>query len=246
MTNEWQQFFDAYAGRYDQEQFTHHTEAEVAFIVEHLQPMAGARILDIGCGTGRHSVALARLGFEVTGVDLSAEMLALADKRAKAASVSVEWVHANAAEFQRPGAYEIAICLCEGAMCLLTTADDALERDAAILANIHSSLRPGGRFLLNVLNACRQIRAFSDDDVNSGRFDVVNLTERSDAADYLGETAPSYHLRERGYTPPEIRRMLGWAGFEVDGVYGGTAGSWGLRPLKLDEIELLLMAHRPA
>ena len=149
------------------------------------------------------------------------------------------------AEFVRPDAFDAAICLCEGAMCLLTAGDDALERDLTILRNVHSSLRPGGRFVLNVLNGCRMIRAAGDEDVAAGRFDVVSMTELSDASQYLPDSAPPLQIRERGYTPPEIRRMLAWAGFHVDGIYGGTAGEWGLRPPKLDEIELMVLAEKP-
>ena len=243
--DEWQSFFDTYAGKYDDEEFTQSTEAEIPFLQEHLNLAPRARVLDVGCGTGRHSVGLAQRGFRVTGVDVSAGMLALGQRRAEAASVSVEWVHADAVEFTRPDSFDAVICLCEGAMCLLGAEDDPLEHDLTILRNVFESLRPGGRFILNVLNACRQIRAARDEDVEAGRFDMVNLTELSDVATYLNDPGASSRLRERGYTAPEIRRMLEWTGFAVLGIYGGTAGSWGLRLPKLDEYELMMIAERP-
>jgi SAM-dependent methyltransferase len=244
--NDWQRFFDEFAPRYDQEVFVQNTEAETEFLIGHLRLSHGARILDVGCGTGRHSVALAQRGYQVTGVDLSREMLGVARRRADSASVAVEWIHADAAAFVKPEAFDAAISLCEGAVCLLTADDDPLERDQNILGNIARSLRGGGRFVLNVLNACRQIRAYNDEDVLSGRFDVANLTELSDASAHLAKGSPTLHIHERGYTPPEIRRVLTWVGFDVIGVYGGTAGDWGLRPPKLDEIELMAIAERPA
>lgn len=242
--NVWQQFFDNYADRYDQEVFTQNTEAEVAFIIEHAALPAGGAILDMGCGTGRHSVPLAKRGYRVTGVDLSPGMLEIARKRAAAASVEVEWVPSNAADFARPDAFDAVICLCEGAMCLLSDADDPLERDMQILRNIQQSLRPGGMLIMTVLSASRPLRAANDDAIRDGTFDPLNLTERSDATKLLPDLPGVGQLRERYYTAPELRRMLQWAGMTVCGVYGGTAGNWGLRPIELDEYEIMVMAKR--
>jgi SAM-dependent methyltransferase len=240
----WQQFFDHHAPQYDENVFTKNTAAEVAFILEHVAPPAGGAILDLGCGTGRHSVGLAERGYRVTGVDLSPGMLARAAERAAAVGAAVEWVHANAADFVRPEAFDLVTCLCEGAMCLLGDADDPLERDMVILRNIRASLRPGGRLILNVLNASRPLRATSDAAIAAGQFDPLTLTEVSDVTGMAPEGTVTGQLRERYYTAPEIRRMVQWAGLAVDGVYGGTAGNWGLRPLELDEYEIMILAHR--
>lgn len=243
--NPWRQFFNAYADKYDAEVFTHHTAVEVAFLRAQLELFDGARILDVGCGTGRHSVALAEAGCDVTGVDISEKMLAVAGDRAAGAGVTVEWVRADAVTFQRSEAYDAVICLCEGAMCLLTDADDALERDARLVEMMFAALRPGGRLILNVLNGLRMIRCYGDDDVAAGRFDPVNLLELSDAPQLLPAGVAEPRVYERGYTPTEIRRVVTAAGFELQGVYGGTAGDWGLRPPKLDEFELMVIARRP-
>lgn len=242
--NPWQQFFDRFADQYEEQVFTKNTEAEVRFLIEQLALSDGASILDIGCGTGRHSVALAQQGYRMTGVDISSAMLALADRRAQAAGVEIEWVHTNAAEFAREQAFDAVICLCEGAMCLLTDRDDPLQRDQTILNHISRSLKPGGKLILNVLNASRPLRSLSDEDVRSGKFDPVNLTELSDVSSLLNDESLTSRLRERYYTGPEIRRLVQAAGLNVLGVYGGTAGNWGLRPIELDEYELMVIAER--
>ena len=243
--NDWQKFFDSYADKYDKECFVQNTDTELSFLVDQLQSPSDGRILDVGCGTGRHSVGLAKVGYEVTGVDLSSGMLEQSSARAEAAGVSVEWVHSNAVDFIRVDYYDSAICLCEGAMCLLGADDDAFRRDMQILGNIFTSLRSGGRFILNVLNACRLIRQYTDEDIESGKFDILTLTERSIAGDLVKTDGDPLRARERGYTAPELRRMLECAGFKVNGIYGGTAGDWGLRVPKLDEYELMAITEKP-
>jgi len=72
----WEAFFDALAPVYDENVFTKNTVKEVDFLLEELRIPAGSAVLDVGCGTGRHSIELARRGYAVTGLDLSSEMLA--------------------------------------------------------------------------------------------------------------------------------------------------------------------------
>ena len=74
--------------------------------------------------------------------------------------------------------------------------------------------------------------------------DPANLTLVSDVSQCLPDAPTVHRLRERYYTAPEIRRMAQAAGMTVRGVYGGTAGNWGLRPIELDEYELMVIAQR--
>jgi 2-polyprenyl-3-methyl-5-hydroxy-6-metoxy-1,4-benzoquinol methylase len=83
----------------------------VDFLIEELALPPAGSILDVGCGTGRHSIELARRGYSVTGPDLSREMLTRAVASAEAAGVSVEWVRADASRFTLPERYDGAICL---------------------------------------------------------------------------------------------------------------------------------------
>ncbi len=240
----WQQFFDRFAPRYDDEVFTTNTAAEVEFLIRHAAMPAGATVLDLGCGTGRHSVPLAARGFRVTGVDISAGMLAIAADRARRADVRVEFVRCDAVEFVRSDSFDAAMCLCEGAVCLLSDDDDSSRRDEAILRNIHASLKPGGVLILNVLSALRVVRAATAESIAEGRFDPLTMTEASDARTLVPDLQAAARLRERCYTAPELRRMAEDVGFRVSGIYGGTAGDWGLRPIHLDDYELMLLATK--
>src|SRR5260221_7397314 len=98
-TNQWETFFDNHAPHYMRNAFTRDTLAEVDFLLDVLQPAAGSDILDMGCGTGRHAIELAKRGYLVTGVDISRGMLAEAGRAAREADVGVEWILADASRF---------------------------------------------------------------------------------------------------------------------------------------------------
>jgi cyclopropane fatty-acyl-phospholipid synthase-like methyltransferase len=130
MTSEkasWERFFDAHAPVYMDNVFTKNTIREVDFLLQELGLQPGSSILDVGCGTGRHSIELAKRGYAVTGLDLSAEMLAQAEQGAKVAGVQVHWIHADAARFSLAEKYDAVICLCEGSLGLLGQTDDPIE-----------------------------------------------------------------------------------------------------------------------
>ena len=98
----WEAFFDAHAPVYEDNVFTRNTVSEVDFLLEELSLQPGDSILDVGCGTGRHSIELAKRGYAVTGLDLSSGMLARAADAAKAAGVHVDWIHSDATRFSLP------------------------------------------------------------------------------------------------------------------------------------------------
>ncbi len=238
--NDWERFFDEHAPGYMDNVFTKNTLAEVDFMLELLPVDPGQHILDMGCGAGRHSVELARRGFRVTGVDISAGMLAQAAGAADVAGVSVTWIKADATRYRAGHRFDAAICLCEGAFSLLTLADDPLKHDLAILGNIQAALKPGGCFLLTALNGLRKIREHDQEDVTSGAFDPLTTSDLFT----MEEGEVSVMVRERGYVPSELALLCRMAGFEVQNIWGGTAGNWGRRPVELDEIELMVLARR--
>jgi cyclopropane fatty-acyl-phospholipid synthase-like methyltransferase len=242
-TNSWQDYFNSHAPRYMQNPFTYGTLKEIEFLVEELSLPKGSRILDIGCGTGRHSIELAKHGYIMTGVDISSGMLAEAELAAKDEGIEIELINANAAEYRSEPVFDAAICLCEGAFCLLDEEDDPHERDLTILRNIFDALKPGGKFILTALNGCMPIRQYTREDIDRGIFDPVtmietHLMEKDDSEDIL-------IVRERSYTPPELVLLFRIAGFKVENVWGGTAGNWGKRPLDLDEMEVMVVARKP-
>jgi len=240
--SEWEVFFNDHAPKYDDNCFTKNTLAEVDFLVEVLGLSPGASILDVGCGTGRHSVELARRGYDVTGIDISSGMLNLAKERAKEADVEVNFEQTNAAEFEPSKEYDAVICLCEGAFGLLGSKDHPIGQPLSILSRVSSSLKPQAKCLFTVLNGYAQARKYKQSEVGEKKFDPLTLTEVSDVT--LLEAGQGLPLRERGFVPTELVLLFGFAGLEVINIWGGTAGNWGRRMLELDEIEIMVVAQK--
>src|SRR5919106_857818 len=106
--------------------FTKGTDQEVAFLADELGLVAGMRVLDVGCGPGRHAHALARRGIDVVGVDVSSRFIDLATAGAPPGAT---FVHVDARDLTYVDEFDAALSLCQGAFGLLR-GDDAvvLER----------------------------------------------------------------------------------------------------------------------
>lgn len=244
--NDWKLFFDRHAGRYMDEPFVGGTVGEVDFLVEHLRLDPAQRILDMGCGTGRHALELARRGYRVVGVDLSDGMLAEARRAAAEEGLTgVVFQQGDATQYAAGAPFDRAYCVCEGSLGLIGAGSDPQAHDLAVLRNLYAALKPGGRLLITVLNGMRHIRHYRQEDVAAGRFDPQTLTETSTMTAGEGEERVDVTIRERGFVVPELRLMLQTIGFEVVHIGGGTAGRWGIRPVELDEFEILALADKP-
>jgi ubiquinone/menaquinone biosynthesis C-methylase UbiE len=238
----WEVFFDAHAPKYNNECFTKNTTAEIEFLVTELALPTGSAVLDVGCGTGRHTVGLAKRGYRMTGVDLSTGMLAKADQAANDAGVEVVLVQADATKMSFESRFDAAICLCEGSFGLLGQDDDPLVHDLEILKHIHAALKPGAKLILNALNGAEKLRRCTNDEVKSGRFDPFYLIEWFTMEYDTPDGKKSVEVRERAYIASELMLMLKLAGFDILHVWGSTAGNWRKGPLELDEMEMMLVA----
>ncbi len=240
----WEKFFDGHAPKYMREPFTKNTINEVDFVLEELKLKPSSRILDVGCGTGRHSVELARRGFRVMGIDISSGMLAEAKKAAQEAGVNVTWIHADATKFKSDTKFDAAICLCEGAFGLLNTDGNPIEHDLSILANINRALKVGSKLILTAPNGFQKIRKYNQEDVRQGKFDPLTTVETCALEWETPSGKQNVTVRERGYIPTELTLLFSQSGFEIENIWGGTAGNWGHRTVDLDEIEIMVVAKK--
>ncbi|MFN2134440.1 MAG: class I SAM-dependent methyltransferase, partial [Candidatus Promineifilaceae bacterium] len=121
------------------------TAGEIDSILALAGPQPAVDVLDLGCGPGRHTLELARRGFQVTGVDRTDLYLATAREEAEEEGLEVELVHADMREFVRPGRFDLALNL-------FTTFgyfDEAADNEH-VLDNVYISLREGGLFLIEM------------------------------------------------------------------------------------------------
>ena len=242
--NEWEFFFDHHAPHYLDNIFTKNTLEEVEFIIEELMLPSGSHILDIGCGTGRHCIELARRGYKMTGVDISSGMLNEARRGAARMGVKIDLIHADAVEFKAEKEFDAAICICEGAFGLLGSEDDPHQHDLDILRNINEALRPDGMLILTALNGMLKIRGATQEAIANESFNPLTLTDIYPHEYVSLEGDKKITVRERGFVPSELVLMLRVAGFRVESIWGGTAGNWMRRAVDLDEMEMMVIARK--
>jgi cyclopropane fatty-acyl-phospholipid synthase-like methyltransferase len=216
--------------------FTKGTMQEVDFLIEELKLEQGNRILDIGCGAGRHSLELARLGFESVGVDISSGLIEVAKTVADKEKLKATFYLQDARELEFNNEFDAAICLCEGAFGL--AGDEVGHR--AILSGIYKALKPGGTFILTAISALSGIRNSQADS-----YDPYTLTAVFDET----LTSPDgqskqVRLYTTAFTYREIKWLLQDAGFEVVATYGCRAGDFQREPLTLESIEIMMVAKR--
>jgi 2-polyprenyl-3-methyl-5-hydroxy-6-metoxy-1,4-benzoquinol methylase len=116
-------------------------------LTEQLAKSSGGPVLDLACGTGTMALRLAQQGYQITGVDITPEMIEWAAQKAAAQGVSVEWVVADGRTFQLQKQFSFIYMLGNAFQHFLTRADHE-----ALLARVREHLQPEGRFLFGTRN----------------------------------------------------------------------------------------------
>jgi SAM-dependent methyltransferase len=244
--------YDPLADLYDLE-YTHDYDVPLWLSVAGRE---GGPIVEWGAGTGRLAIPLARAGFDVTGVELSGEMV----ERGRAKSTALEWVHGDMQDVKLRRRFRLAICAFNSFLCLLSV-DDAL----AFLRNAREHLEPGGLLGIEVSSfspeeladptgGLRREHDFTRE-LSDGRLDRFSVS-RYDAATQLLAMRLFYELRgEDGVLrerrahdltirvtgQDELGLMLRLAGFEVEAVYGRFEGE----PFTAESDHLVVLARNP-
>jgi len=230
-------FYDALAPMFDvMTDWDARLAAEGPFLKSVLDEAGARRVLDVACGSGGHALWLARQGYEVTGVDVSPVMIALAQQKAAADGLGVPFVVSDLANLQASAVYDAVLCLGNSLPHLLTQ-DDLV----AALRGMAGVLRPGGALVLQNLNYDLRwqkqprwfmaqggvldgqevlVWRFADYDAPAGRIAFHIALFRKDAPNWKVEVHTTPH---RPLFQVDLSAALAEAGFVAVRAYGRMA-----------------------
>jgi SAM-dependent methyltransferase len=253
MTKKWYEaLFTDYAEVYDKMSFTQGTLGECDFIESEIGGDRSVEILDIGCGTGRHAIELARRGYRVTGIDLSPSQIKRARAKAAAAGVAPDFRVGDARALPFGPEFGLALMICEGAFALMETDEMNFE----ILRGAARALRPGGKLIMTALNGLfplhRSVGQFENEGMAEAAteghdFDLMTFRMRSrlKTHDDLGRPT-EFDCDERWYVPSELTWLLKQAGFSSIEIFGARLGAFSRSDaLTPDNFEMLAVAVKP-
>lgn len=218
----------------------------------------GSPILEIACGTGRVSIPIARLGFEVTGLDIVPEMLALA--RSKSAGLPMRWIEGDARTFSLGEQFRLIFVTGNAFQAFLTRADQE-----ALLARVRAHLHDKGLFAFETRNPRWADLETRDEEEEwqsytnlhriSGRDVRVSKTQAYDHVAQILHWTTYRRWREGDrqqmkitrialrYTfPQELAALLYYNGFTIMRQYG----DWNLEPLTAASPSIIVVCRKRA
>jgi SAM-dependent methyltransferase len=215
--------------------FTKGTVQEVDHVVGALGLQKGQRVLDLGCGPGRHAHELARREIVVHGIDISREFVELAGRDAPPGAT---FARLDAREMTFDSEFDAVICLCQGAFGLMTAGGD----DERVVGAIARAMKPGGRLALSAFSAYFAVKYHEAATFDA---DLGVSHERTEVRNPAGEPK-GVDLWTGCYTPRELRLILARHGLRVDGISSVAPGAYGADAPTVESPEFLTIATRPA
>ena len=249
----YEELFENYAKKYDRESFVRGTIGECNFIEQEINYDKNTQILDLGCGTGRHSIELAKRGYTVTGIDLSASQLNRAKEKASAQNLSINFELQDARKLTFSDEFDLVIMLCEGGFSLMETD----EMNFQILRNANNALKSKGKLIFTTLNGLfplfHSVKEFLASASKEGNatysnhsFDLMTFRDRHtiQIEDDLGNVK-ELECNERYYVPSEITWLLKTLNFKVIDIFAAKLGAFSRNDrLTTEDYEMLVIAQK--
>ena len=215
--------------------FTKGTIQEVKFLLELMRLKKGSRLLDVGCGPGRHAVAFARAGLAVTGIDISGRFLELAARAAHEAGVKAAFFECDARQMPFDDEFDAVVSICQGGFGLMGS-DDPL-----VLRRMTEAAKPGGLVLVTAFSAYYSVRHQIDADLDA---DTGIVHERTMITSEAGEDK-EVDLWTSVFTPRELRLLAIGVGLIPEAVYSVEPGAFAANEPSSETPEFLLVARKP-
>jgi SAM-dependent methyltransferase len=249
----YESLFENYAKKYDQEPYVQGTSGECDFIEQEISSDRSIKILDIGCGTGRHSIELTKRGYSVTGVDLSENQIKRAREKAQEARVTVDFQIQDARNLSFDGEFDLAIMLCEGGFSLMETDEMNFE----ILKEATKALKSKDKFIFTTLNGLfplfHSVNEFYKSAEKEGQsqckecsFDLMTFRDHNTTV-IEDDSGNKRELKsnERYYVPSEIKWLLKTLGYKKIDIFGAKLGAYSRNDkLTTDDFEMLVVAEK--
>jgi len=249
----YESLFENYAEKYDKEVYVQGTLGECDFIEQEIAHDKSLRIIDIGCGTGRHSIELAKRGYQITGIDLSESQLKRAREKAKEQRVEIDFQKHDARNLPFEGEFDLAIMLCEGGFSLMETDEMNFE----ILKNATKALKDKGKFIFTTLNGLfplfHSVKEFYESAAQEGKsackncsFDLMTFRDHNTVA-FEDDAGNKKELtcNERYYVPSEITWLLNSLGYKKIDIFGAKLGAFSRKDkLTTGDFEMLVVAEK--
>ncbi len=219
------------------------TKTEIKFLVKELQFDKSMKILDLACGHGRHANPLAKLGYNVTGVDITRGFLKIAKKEAKEKGISVTYIQKDMRKISFVEEFNRVL--------LLFTSFGYFEDEEnfKVLKNIADALKPEGLFCFDTANRDVFLKHFlpyivteKGDDlmIDRNTFDSVTGCLSNRRIIIRNGKRKDKPFLVRVYNPTEIRDLLMKAGFNIYRMYG----DWQANPLTSDSKRMIIIAKK--
>ncbi len=249
----YESLFDNYAKKYDKECFVQGTVGECDFIEREVGRDKSIKIIDIGCGTGRHAIELTKRGYNVTGVDLSENQIKRAKEKAQETGVAVDFQTQDARNLPFDGEFDLAIMLCEGGFSLMETDEMNFE----ILKNATKALKSKGKFIFTTLNGLfplfHSVSEFYKSAQKEGQsqckecsFDLMTFRDHNTAV-FEDDSGNKRELKcnERYYVPSEITWLLKTLRFKEIDIFGAKLGAFSRNDkLTTEDFEMLVVCRK--